>query len=72
MKQFFTGQKLKTRSICDHECIYTAVVLKRTNKTITIELEGRSERRKISIYDNCESIYPFGKYSMAPIFTAAC
>ncbi len=69
--EFFTGQKLKARSICDYDCIYTAVVLKRTAKTVTIEQRGSLERRKIHIDDNGgEFIYPFGKYSMASIFRA--
>ena len=71
MNKFTTGQKLSTRSACDHECIFTATVLKRTAKTVTIETDMEGVKRcKIHNYGDGEFILPFGNYSMAPVFTA--
>jgi hypothetical protein len=61
-----------TRSICDHNCIFKFTVQKRTDKNIWI-LEKSSKkviRRKIDIWNGEESIFPYGKYSMAPILRA--
>jgi len=71
MNKFKPGQKLQTRSTCDNNCIYTGKVVSRTAKTImlNVQMEG-IVRRKIEIYDNTEIVYPFGKYSMCPIFRA--
>ena len=72
MTRFKEGQELATRSICDHNCIFTAVVVKRTAKTVTIADDMRGTRRcKIHIDDDgCEYIFPHGKYSMASIYRA--
>ena len=71
MRKFEVGQKLETRSICDHDCVYSAVVLKRTAKSVTIKLDdGRVKNRRVFIYDDRECIMPFGRYSMAPTFRA--
>ena len=70
--QFKTGQQLASRSICDHECIFRATVLKRTAKTVTISRPGRDDKRcKIHLDDDShEYIFPYGQYSMAAIFRA--
>ena len=70
MKSFTQGQELSTPSICDSECIFTANVIKRTAKTITIMVHGDSKRCKIHNDGECEFIFPFGQYSMAAIFRA--
>jgi hypothetical protein len=71
MKQFTTGQKLKARSICDHDCIFTGTVIKRTTKTVTIKTDMQGVKRcKIHNRGEGEFIYPFGQYSMSPTFRA--
>lgn len=72
MIQFQVGQKLSTRSIGDHECIFRAEVLKRTAKTLTINdrIDGTFKRCKIHMNNGIEFIYPYGRYSLAPIFKA--
>lgn len=71
MNRFTLGQELSESSICDHECIYTATVLKRTAKTVTIAVRGKSKRCKIhNDQEGDEFIFPFGQYSMAAIFSA--
>ncbi len=71
MKKFSVGQKLTARSVCNHDCIYSGVVIKRTPKFVTIEIKGYGERRvKVHVYDDYEMVFPLGRYSMAPIFKA--
>ena len=70
MIKFKQGQQLSSRSICDYNCIYTSTVLKRTDKTITIDIRGDSKRCKVHEYEGVEFIYPLGKYSMCPVFKA--
>jgi len=69
---FTVGQNLSTRSICDHDCIFRATVIKRTAKRITLDL-GRGEIKTVGIfidYNGHEACFPFGRYSMAAIFSA--
>ena len=66
-KVFKTGEAYTTRSICDHDCIFSITIAKRTAKTVTTS-QGKTLR--ISIYDNAERVKPLGSYSMAPIICA--
>jgi hypothetical protein len=77
--KFEVGQQLSTRSVCNHDCIYKAVVIGRTEKTVTIETccllkfpnDKKTRRCKIHLSgEKNEYIYPFGRYSMCPIFRA--
>ena len=71
MKKFTDSQQLSSHSICDHDCIFLGVVIKRTAKTITITTPRTGVKRcKIHNNDEGEFIYPYGRYSMAPIFRA--
>ncbi len=70
MQTFTQGQELKSRSICNSDCVFTATVTRRTGKTVTIKVDDTEKRCKIYQGDNGEYIYPFGRYSMAPIFRA--
>jgi hypothetical protein len=67
MKTFQTGNTYSTRSICDHNCIFSITVAKRTAKTITTT-EGK--RLGIRVYEDIEQVMPFGRYSMAPVISA--
>lgn len=67
MKQFEQGQTYTTRSLCDHDCIYTITVAKRTTKTITTS-EGQLLR--VGVYQDAEYVMPKGRYSMAPTIRA--
>lgn len=58
MKRFEVGQTYYTRSIYDHECIFSYKVTARTSKTITLYdiKENRNiGRRKISIWRDEEA-----------------
>ena len=70
MSGFVAGMKLATRSIGDRECIFTATVLKVTDKTVTIDTDIHGVRRcKIHRYDDKQFIYPHGRYSMAATYS---
>lgn len=74
MKKFEIGTTYTMRSACDHECIWSYKVTKRTAATVTIT-DGKETKtcrinRQLSEYRGCESIQPLGRYSMAPILSA--
>jgi hypothetical protein len=68
MTAFQTGKTYTTRSACDHNCVFSITVAKRTAKTITTT-SGKSLR--VGSYDGAEFVRPMGNYSMAPIIRAA-
>lgn len=71
MNTFTNGQALSTRSIGDSNCIFTGTVIKRTAKTVTVNTRMEGEKRcKIHTNDEGEFIFPFGRYSMCPVFRA--
>ena len=74
MKKFEIGKTYSTRSICDHECVWSYTVISRTEKTITVT-DGRETKRlriikDLSMYDNRETVRPLGSYSMCPLLRA--
>lgn len=76
MKRFEVGKEYATRSICDHECIFAYTVIGRTEKTVKIRdsfgtVKTCRINEALSERNNAESIYPEGKYSMAPIIFAS-
>ncbi|KKN01360.1 hypothetical protein LCGC14_1128570 [marine sediment metagenome] len=70
MKRFEIAKTYMTCSACDHNCIFSHKILYRTKKMVIIKVHGENVRRKIEVYNDSETIYPYGKYSMAPILTA--
>lgn len=71
MSTFTVGKTYSTRSACDHECIYSFVILARTPKSVTVEVHGRRVSRRIfADYAGAEAFRPFGSYSMAPVIRA--
>ena len=71
MKRFKTGTTYSTRSICNHDCIFSFKILRRTAKSVWVKVDDETVRRAIEIWDNKETFYPFGKYSMASIISAS-
>ena len=66
-------EKSETRSVCNSECIFKITIIKRTEKTVTID-EGNGKTKRCKIYTdmrNAEAIYPYGIYSMCPIIDAS-
>jgi hypothetical protein len=60
---FEVGTTYATRSPCDHNCIVSVTVAKRTAKTITTD-EGETFR--IVCAYGVERVKPWGNYSMCP------
>lgn len=69
MKKFEIGRTYYSRSICDHECVFTILVTSRTAKTVSYLYEGKQRRSNIKLDDEGEYIKP-DNYSMAPTFRA--
>ena len=72
MNKFYSGQEINQRSICDHNCIFTGTVIKRTAKRVTVKtpMYGVKTVAIKTDEDGNESCYPMGTYSMAPRFSA--
>ena len=71
MKAFEVGHTYSTSSICDHTCIFSFTILKRTAKTITTLVDGDKVIRRLSVYEGVETFSPFGSYSMSPVINAS-
>jgi hypothetical protein len=69
--QFQVGRTYSTRSIGDHECIYSFTILKRTAKSVTVEVYGKTVRRGVYEWHGVECFKPFGTYSMCAIIHAS-
>lgn len=65
--KFEAGRSYSTRSICDHNCIITVRVERRTAKTIVTD-EGK--RFRVGEWEGAEFVKPWGSYSMSPIVRA--
>jgi hypothetical protein len=68
--KFQVGKTYATRSICDHNCWFSFVILARTAKTVTVKVNGNIVRRGLSLYQGIEQFKPFGTYSMCAIIGA--
>ena len=69
MNTFEIGKEYFAHSACDHDCIFTVKIVKRTAKTVTFLRNGKEHRTKLFTDDHGEYIAPY-RYSMAPIFRA--
>jgi hypothetical protein len=67
MNTFQIGKTYTTRSVCDHDCIISVTITKRTAKTVTT---NKGEVFRVKEYDDAEFIKPWGSYSMSPIVRA--
>ena len=78
MKKFEVNGLYSMRSICDHNCVWSYIVIARTACTVTLKsLEGHKTEtikcrinKKASEYLKAETVYPLGQYSMCPSLTA--
>ena len=69
MTTFEIGKKYFCTSACDHNCVFTVEITKRTAKTVTFLRDGKERRAKIHTDNQGEYIIP-DRYSMAPVFRA--
>lgn len=67
---FKIGETYSTRSACDHDCIYSFKIVRRTAKQITFLYHGKEETRGVREYGGEEVCSPFGRYSMSPTIHA--
>jgi len=71
MKQFVVGNTYTCRSLCDYDCIFSFVVMKRTGRTVWLrQAGGKIRARRIKIRDDAETVEPHGSYSMSPVLIA--
>lgn len=70
MTKFEAGRTYYTRSICDHNCIFSMTVTSRTAKTIKAEVGGKAKTLRITTIFGMEEVSPLGRYSMSPIIKA--
>lgn len=71
MAEFEVGKTYATHSVCDHDCIFSYTIVKRTEKTITIRNKfGKVKRCKLHNNGQAEYIFPEGIYSMCPVLEA--
>jgi hypothetical protein len=68
--KFQVGRTYSTRSICDHECIYSFRILARTTKQVTVQVHDKIVKRGLAIWEGVEHFKPFGTYSMCAIIGA--
>lgn len=68
--KFEVGNTYFTRSICDHDCIFSFAILARTAKTITTKVHDKVVRRGLQTWNDVEQFKPFGNYSMCAIISA--
>lgn len=71
MKKFEIGKEYFDHSICNYDCVFTIKIVKRTEKTVTFERNGKTRRAKLFSDERGEYIIP-DRYSMAPVFRAEC
>ncbi len=74
MTKFKIDETYSCKSVCDQDCVWSFIVISRTDKTITLADQDRKVvTKKISMhYDGTtETCFPLGRYSMAPILKAA-
>ena len=69
-KQFQVGETYETRTLCDHECVFSFTIEARTAKTVTTRVSGKTVRRGVYLWDEVEQFRPYGTYSMCPIVGA--
>lgn len=71
MTKFEVNQKYIMHSPCQYSCTWVYKVIKRTEKTVTLEDEdGRIKNCRIRTDSKEELCSPLGRYSMAPTLCA--
>jgi hypothetical protein len=71
MKTFEIGKTYSTKSICDNECIFSVTIASRTkSQVITTDGKRLGIAKKETQWNNAETIFPNGRYSMAPAIKA--
>lgn len=69
MFTFEIDHKYYDTSVCNHNCVFTIEIVKRTAKTVIFLRDGKERRTKLFCDEHGEYIIP-DRYSMAPVFRA--
>jgi hypothetical protein len=69
-KRFEVGRTYATPSITDHECVFSFMILGRSQQTVTVKIDGKVVRRGVKEFNGSEYFRPFGNYSMAAVIDA--
>jgi len=69
-QEFEVGKTYATRSICDHDTVFSFTILARTAKTVTVKADGEVVRRGLFTFEGREQFRPFGRYSMCTVIGA--
>jgi hypothetical protein len=65
---FQVGNTYSGRFVGDADAVFQVKILARTAKTVTVlGPKGMAQHRVSLDHDGGEQIYPFGRYSMAPV-----
>jgi len=69
---FQVGRTYTTRSVGDHECIFSLTVESRTKCFITTVATKHQPSKRLGVHewDGAEAVAPEGRYSMCPIIRA--
>jgi hypothetical protein len=68
---FQIGQAYSGRFVGDADSVFQVQILARTAKTVTVMgPKGMAQHRVSLDHEGGEQIFPFGKYSMAPVCRA--
>jgi hypothetical protein len=67
---FQVGKTYFDRSLCDYDCIFSFTILGRTDKSVTVNVHGKTVRRALFVWDGAERFKPFGTYSMCAVVSA--
>lgn len=72
LKQFQIGKTYSTRSIGDHNAVFSFTIISRTQKSVTVREDGAltTVQRRVQSRDGVEQFMPYGNYSMAPTIRA--
>lgn len=75
MKQFETGKTYSMFSPCMQDCTWTYTVISRTACTVKLQDDHGKVltcriNSKVSGWLKAETVYPLGRYSMAPSLSA--
>jgi len=72
MAKFEAGKTYSTSSICDHTCIFSFKIIRRTEKSVWVTGNQIKEptRKGLYMYNGKENFKPYGTYSMCPIIQA--
>lgn len=69
---FTVGQTYSATSVCDHTCVWSFTILRRTAKFITIRDRWGTVSRVGVRSDGTEEVaLPLGSYSMAPVIRSS-